>query len=160
MYLENQNPLKRTFSLLMLTFLFASSALFAQQQPAQETPYYSDDELENFVKAALKVMPLQQESQALMIDEIEEHDLTVETFNTILEAQHKGEDPDVAEEEMKAYKNALLTVQAIELKYNEKIVEEIVDAGITPAKYEEIMEYYQKDPELQMKVNQMMEEMD
>ncbi len=144
----------------MLSILFASSAIFAQQLPAQETPDYSDEELENFVKAVLKVIPLHQESQALMIDEIEEEGLTTETFNTILEAQHKGEDPDVAEEEMKAYKNALLTVQAIELKYNEKIVEEIVDAGITPAKYEEIMAYYQKDPEIQMKVNQIMEEMD
>ncbi len=144
----------------MLSFLFVSSAAFAQQPPAQETPDYSDEELENFVEAALEVMPLQQESQALMIDEIEEHGLTVETFNTILEARQKGVDAEVTEEEMEAFETALLAIQAIELEYNDKIVEEIEDAGITPAKYEEIMAFYQQDPELQMRVNQIMEEMD
>ncbi|MFO7922727.1 MAG: DUF4168 domain-containing protein [Bacteroidales bacterium] len=138
----------------------ASSAVFAQQPPAQETPDYSDEELKNFVEAALEVMPLQQESQALMIDEIEEHGLTVETFNTILEAQQKGLDPDVTDEEMEAFETVLLAIQAIELEYNDKIVEEIDDAGITPAKYEEMMAFYQQDPELQMRVNQIMEEMD
>ena len=160
MYSKNQISLFRTFRLLVLSILFASSAIFEQQLKAQESPDYSDEELEKFVKAVLEVIPLQQESQALMIQEIEEEDLTIETFNMILEAQHLGEDPDVTEEKMDAFKNALLAVQALELEYNEKITEEIVDAGLSPAQYEQIMSDYQQDPDLQMKVNQIMEEMD
>ena len=160
MYYQNQISLLRTFSLLILSVMFTSSTIFAQQLPAQQTPDYSDEQLENFVKAVLEVMPLHQESQALMIDEIEEEGLTVDTFNAILETQHKGEDPGVTEEKMEAYQNALLAIQAIELEYNDKINEEIVDAGLTPAKYEEIMVNYQQDPELQMKVNQIMEELE
>ena len=71
-----------------------------------------------------------------------------------------GLDPDVTEEEMEAFETALLAIQAIELEYNEKIVEEIDDTEITPEKYEEIMAYYQQDPELQVRVNQVMEEID
>ncbi len=160
MYFKNRNSLPRTFSLLMISFLFASSALFAQQPAAQDAPDYSDEELENFVKAVLEVMPLQQESQALMIDEIEEEGLTVEAFNKMLEAQQKGVDPEVTEEEMEAFENALLAIQEIELEYNKKITDIIDNTEISPAKYEEIMGYYQQDPELQMKVNQIMEEMD
>ncbi len=160
MYSQNQISLFRTVRLLVLSVLFASSAIFAQQLKAQESPGYSDEELENFVQAVLEVIPLHQESQALMIQEIEEEDLTIETFNMILESQHLGEDPDVTEEKMDAFKNALLAVQALELEYNEKITEEIVDAGLSPARYEQIMADYQQDPELQMKVNQIMEEMD
>lgn len=160
MYFENQNSFLKTFSLLMLSLLVASSALFSQQTPTQDTPDYSDDEIENFVKAVLEVMPLQQESQALMIDEIEKEGLTVEAFNKILEAQQKGTDPDVTEEEMEAFENSLIAIQEIELEYNKKIIDIIDNTEISPAKYEEIMGYYQQDPELQMRVNKIMEEMD
>jgi endoglucanase Acf2 len=159
---ESQNYLLRTFCLLLISVLFISSEGLAQQLPPQQSPQaqdYSDEQLESFVEAAMEVMPIQEESQLKMIEEIEQKDLTVERFNMILESQLMGQDADIPEEEMEAFESALKGVQQIQLEYHEKIINAIEGAGMTPAMYEEIMANYQQDPELQMRVNGIMEEM-
>ncbi len=159
---KDRNYLMRTFGVLMISAMFISSEALAQQLPPQQSSQeqdYTDEQLESFVEAAMEVMPIQEESQLKMIEEIEEKDLTVERFNMILEAQQMGQDPDIPEEEMEAFESALKGIQDIQLEYHDKIVTAIQGAGMTPAMYEEIMANYQQNPELQMRVDGIMEEM-
>jgi hypothetical protein len=159
---KSRNYLLRTFCVLIISTLFISSEGLAQQLPPQQSPQaqnYSDEQLESFVEAAMEVMPIQEESQLKMIEEIEQKDLTVERFNMILETRLSGQDPDIPEEEMEAFESALESIQQIQLEYQEKIINAIEDAGMTPAMYEEIIANYQQDPELQMRVDGIMEEM-
>ncbi len=145
--------------MIMSVFLFQASA---QQLPAQElpeSPEYSDEELLTFVQAAIKVMPLQQESQMKMVAEIEEENLTVEKFNDIMQSFSNGENANTTEEEIIAFNNAMEGIQEIQVEYEEVITRAIAEEGITPAKYEEIMTHYQFDPELQMRINQIIGEM-
>jgi hypothetical protein len=159
---ENEIPLLK-FSILIFVFLFSAIVVHAQQPQTQDFPQdqeYSDEELETFVVAALEVMPLQEESQLKMIGEIEERDLTVDRFNIILETQQMGQEPDATEEELEAFDEALKAIQAIQKDYHEDMIRVIEDSGISLEKYEEILINYQQDPELQLRIGEIMENMD
>lgn len=148
--------------LTIISAMLISLPAGAQQLPMGQSPQpaeYSDDELVTFIAAAQKIMPLQQESQMKMIEKIEEEDLTVEKFNNILESFSTGENADASEAELKSFNNAMEEIQEVQMEYEVTITDAITEEGITPAKYEEIMAVYQQDPELQMRVNILMEEM-
>jgi hypothetical protein len=162
MYLKNKKLRLQYFCFLTLCMLFVSPALFSQQQPDQDSPQtsgYSDRELENFVEAVLEVLPLQEEIQLKMIMEIEGRNLSIERFSTILETQQNGEEPDVTDEEIEAFENALIAIQDIQIEYHDSIISAIENAGMSPGKYGEIMTQYEQDPDLQMRVNSIIEEM-
>jgi hypothetical protein len=156
-----KNILIPVMSLFMaIPFLFSSSFVFSQeQQDFPDDQAYSDNELENFVEAAFEIIPLQEESQLRMIDEIEDRRLTVERFSTILEVEQLGlEDPGITEEEKEAFEEALKAIQEIQFEYQQLIVETIEDKGMSISKYEEILARYQQDQELQERVDQIMED--
>ncbi len=158
--------LKSIFNVLsVLTIISAmliSLPAGAQQLPMGQSPQpaeYSDVELVTFITAAMKIMPLQQESQMKMIEKIEEEDLTVEKFNNILESFSTGENADASEAELESFNNAMEEIQEVQMEYEVTITDAITEEGITPARYQEIMAVYQQDPELQMRINILMEEM-
>ena len=148
--------------LTIISAMLISLPAGAQQLPGGQAPQpaeYSDDELVTFIAAAQKIMPLQQESQMKMIEKIEEEDLTVDKFNNILESLSTGENADASEAELKSFNNAMEEIQEVQMEYEVTITDAITEEGMTPAKYQEIMAVYQQDPELQMRVNILMEEM-
>ena len=155
---KKSNKFVRIFSLLTLSFFFASSALFAQAPPAGESSNeYSDEELETFVEAAMEIMPLQQEAQRVMVEEIKDNGMTVEKFNQILEAQAMGMEPEATEEELESFENTMRSIEDIQAEYQVKIAEEIEKTGMSPQKFDEILARYQQDPELQIRIHEIME---
>ncbi len=148
----------KPFSILMLIVFFSSATLFAQAPPPGESRNeISDEELETFVDVAVEIMPLQQEAQRKMVEEIEDNGLSVERFNSILEAQTRGMEPEATEEEMESFDNTMNKIEDIQVEYQEKIAEEIEKAGMSPERFDEILARYQQDPELQMRVHEKME---
>jgi hypothetical protein len=153
----------RNFSLLIILSVIISSGISAQQLPPglqSQSAQYTDDELVEFIHVAQKVMPLQQESQIKMIEEIEEQELTVDKFNNILESRTTGMEVEATQEEMEAFNNAIENIQLLQQQYMEMISEVIVVEGMTTERYEEIIFNYQQDPQLQLRINQLMEDMD
>jgi hypothetical protein len=151
------------FSLLFLVAISFTHQVHSQELPeggAESAVAYTDEELVDFIKVAQKVMPLQHESQMKMISEIEQQEMTLERFNDILESHSMGEAVDVPEEELEAFNNAIENIQLIQEEYNEIISEVIIVEGMTPETYEEMIFNYQKDPELQMRINQLLDELD
>lgn len=163
MFIKEGNSLfKIVSSLMIMSALLISAQVSAQQLPMQESSQpvnYSDEELIAFVNVAQAVMPLQQESQMKMIEEIEEKDLTVDEFNNILQAQSTGENVDTSEEKLEAFGEAMQSIQDIQMEYEKIITNTIEEEGMAPAKYEEIIAGYQQSPELQQRINAIMEEM-
>lgn len=155
--------LLKIFSSLMVMFVFLFSAqAVAQQLPGQQlppAPEYSDDELLAFVNVAQKIIPLQQESQMKMVEEIEEENLTVEQFNDILNAHSTGENTNASDQELESFNNALEGIQEIQVEYEEIISATISEEGMEPEKYDEIITHYQRDPELQMRINEILDSM-
>ena len=163
MFIKRKNSFLKFFSSLMLISAFLLSAqASAQQLPMQQSPSpaeYSDEELIVFVNVAQKVLPLQQESQMKMIGEIEEENLTVDKFNEIMNAHSTGGNIEATDEELAAFNNAIEGIQEVQAEYEVVITEVIVEEGMAPAKYQEIITSYQQDPELQMRINALLEEM-
>ncbi len=162
MSLRNYSQPARLLSILVILFVYLGSMPSAAQQLPQQQMQpaeYSDEELVVFINAAQKVMPLQQESQEKMIGTIEDEDLTVEKFNSILEAHSTGQEADATSQEIESFNIAIEAIQEIQMEYEQVIVEAITDEGMAPAKYEEILANYQHNPELQMRVAVLMEDM-
>ena len=155
---KNPNTILKTLGLFTMMVFFFSSASNAQLPPTQGESEYTDEELEMFVEAAMEIMPLQQEAQRKMIEEVEDSGLSLERFNTILEASSHGMDSDATEEELEAVRSTLESLEYIQVEYQEKIDEQIESTGISPEKFEEIFARYQQDPDLQMRINQIMQE--
>jgi hypothetical protein len=148
----------KTFGLFLMSVFFFWSAANAQLPPEQGEYDYTDEELEMFVEAAMEIMPIQQEAQMKMIEEVEESGLSLERFNTILEARTMGMEGDATEEELEAVRSTLESLEEIQAEYQGKIDQQIQESGMSPEKFEEIFARYQQDPDLQMRINQIMQE--
>lgn len=151
-----------------------------QQNPQQQTPQpqqpggtdsesaeekYSEGELEKFVEVVQQVMPLQKEKEQEMVEEIKGAGLTVDRFNEIMQTQQGaapgqakgGEEKEVTEDEKASFQEASQNVKSIQKEMQTEVKQKIQDAGLTLQKYQEIMMAYQQDPNLQQKVNGMMD---
>jgi hypothetical protein len=162
---EHMNHPCRPVILAMAIFLIATFSVPSQQRPfespeRQPAATYTDEELESFVEAALRIIPLQQEGYKEMTGEIEKHDLSVERFMDIMEARQNDMDAGATQEEMEAFEEAFEAVREIQIEIEEHVTAEIESTGISHEKYEEIMFNYQHDPELQSRINEIMERVD
>ncbi len=144
----------QVFSILALAFIVLFST------PLKANPGgFSDEELEKFANAILQVMTIQQEGQAEMIEIIEDHGMTVERFNEIMmQAQEMPlEQVEATEEEKEVYLEVIEQIDEIQIELEEELVEVIEDEGLSIEKYEEIMQEYQQNPELQQLIQQMLQ---
>ncbi len=144
----------QVFSILALAFIVLFST------PLKANPGgFTDDELEKFAGAVMQVMTIQQEGQAEMIGIIEEHGMTVERFNEIMmQAQEMPlEQVEATEEEKETYLEAIEKIDEIQIGLEEELVEAIEEEGLSIEKYEEIMQEYQQNPELQQLIQQMLQ---
>ena len=144
----------QVFSILALAFIVLFST------PLKANPGgFTDDELEKFAGAVMQVMTIQQEGQGEMIGIIEEHGMTVERFNEIMmQAQEMPlEQVEATEEEKETYLEVIEMIDEIQIGLEEELVEAIEEEGLSIEKYEEIMQEYQQNPELQQLIQQMLQ---
>ncbi len=119
---------------------------------------FTDDELRNFANAYVQLMSISQQGQQQMIQEIENHDLTVMRFNEItMQAQEMPvEDIEMTEEEAEAFAKLSKVIEEIQME-QEDIFEEAIEAeGLSPERFDAIMTEFQQNPELQLRVQELM----
>jgi hypothetical protein len=143
---------------LLLAFAIGISGgtLSAQdfmQQPQQQVEY-SDKQIDDFVGAVAKVLPVQQEVEQKMIKEIENNGMDLNQFNQIAtQLQTSGNAEGVAEADVKKFEKVSEEVQKIQMENQEQINKVIADAGLTPEIYQEMVQAYSRDPQLKEKVD-------
>ncbi len=157
------NRIAKTVTIMFVGLLSGSVAFAQQQMPPQQQQQaptdVSDDELKLFVDASKEVSKIQQENEADMINAIEEEDLNVQQFNEIMSAQQGQEvENEASAEEMAAFNNAAQKIMKIQEDMQQDIEKVLNDQGMEPERYQAIMMAYQQDPELQQKINTMMQE--
>lgn len=144
----------QVFTAIAMAFLFLAAT------PVKANPGgFSDDELQKFANAVVQVISIQQEGQTEMIAAIEKHDLDVQRFNEInMQAQQMPlEDVEATEEELENYTKASESVEEVQIELEDVLIGTIEEEGLSLEKYEEIMAEYQQNPELQQRIQQMME---
>lgn len=144
-------------AMLFFSALFAGST-YAQELPIQhEEPVktdFTEEEIEKFIAVNQKVIAIQQENEAYMIQAIEKEDLDLESFNEILKAQ-QGEETayEASEEELASFNLAAQNIMIIQKDMQEKMEQAVVEEGMELEDFQAIMMAYQQSPELQQKVD-------
>ncbi len=139
---------------------FTLALLFMVAIPLKANPGgFSDEELESFAGAVTQVITIQQEGQTQMMEKIEEHDLTVQRFNEInMQVQQMPlEEVEATEEELASFMKANEEIETIQMGLEQLLIGAIEDEGISIEKYEEIMGEYQQNPELQQRIQELMQ---
>lgn len=130
------------------------SAQDFQQQPQQQVEY-SEKQIDDFVGAVTKVLPVQQDVEQKMIKEIESKGMELDQFNQIAtQVQTTGKAEGVAEADVKKFNQVSEKIQEIQVENQDQINEAIADAGLTPQIYQEMIQAYSRDPQLKQKVDE------
>lgn len=151
--------------LAAVAIFFQTATCFAQalpqQQQLQAAPQteYSDSQLERFVDASVKINEIQQGAQVEMVEIIEGQGLNVETFNEMASQQRNPnqEAMSVSDEDKMAFGQAMQQIQALQLELQQEMESAIIASDLQLEEYNEIMQAYQQNPELQQKVHSMMQ---
>lgn len=147
---------------LMLLFSAGAIAQTPMQQPQQQQPVKTDferQELEEFVDVYVASTEIQQGNEAVMMQAIEEEDLDLNRFNEILtvrQNQQSAEEIDATAEEMAAFNKAAEKIMAVQQEAQAEI-EQLIESKTGGEKYQQIAMAYQQSPEVQERVNKILE---
>ncbi len=158
--------IKNTVKIFVVCALFVSPHMMSAQtmppsQPQQQEMKtdFSDEELQQFTKAAEAVNQISQEADARMVKAIEDAGMDLDTFNKMAAAQQNpnAQAPEGGDADMQKFQEANMELQQIQTEMQPKMVSAIEDSGMDVAKYQEVMMAYQQSPELQAKIKELME---
>lgn len=125
------------------------------QQQTQQQVEYSEKQIDDFVGAVTKVLPVQQDVEQKMIKEIESKGMELDQFNQIAtQVQTTGKAEGIAEADVKKFNQVSEKIQEIQVENQDQINEAIADAGLTPQIYQEMVQAYSRDPQLKQKVDE------
>lgn len=156
---------KMFFAFALMFIVAGAHSVYAQEvPPAQQSPALekeaqsvdiSDQELESFVKAAVKVDELQKESEGKMVKAIQDTGLEPNRFveiNAIQQNPAAGAENSVSEKELDNYNKAMKEVQSIQQDVQTEQVKVIEQQGLDVGRYVQIAKAVQQDPGLMKKV--------
>jgi hypothetical protein len=131
------------------------------QEPVQgidET--ITDADLVTFVDVYVQVVEMQQEIEMAMMQAIEEENIAIERFNEILQArqnQQSAEEINASAEEMASFNNAAQKIMSVQQEAQVQM-QEVIEEELGLEKYEQIVLAYQQSPEVQEKVNNILQQ--
>lgn len=153
-------------TLLFLGTLFMTNpAVVAQQQqfPPQQSPQQqnvdvSDEELIAFAQVAKKVDSINQQATQQMVETVRDNDLNVEKYNQIVQQLQSTEDTDQLDEDEKVVERVIQTsneIGNIQATTQEKTHTAIQNEGLSPNRFEMILQLVNQDPEMQQRFNEL-----
>ncbi len=160
MILKNSRNFKNTLLSLITAFVMLFSMSYCDSPDEREGENgFTDEELQLFVEAVEQIMPLQQMSQMQVMEEIDDQeDITPEKFQEINQSIQMGAEPEATEEEMDAFEVAMENIEEIQKEFEETLMEAVEETGLSYQRYEEILDAYEEDPELQERIHSILEE--
>ncbi len=153
--------------------MFAAAPSMAQQQAPQEGEQptmpqqqqadidVSQEELERFAKAFDSVQDIQKQAREEMTNIIEQQNLSIEEYNQLFRQQQQGaeagEEMDVSQDKLERFKAADSKIDELEKQAQSDIEDAISNQGLEVDRFEEILMGVQQDPELQQKVQEILQ---
>ncbi len=160
--MKSQTMIAGLTAVVFAFFAVPAEAQF-QQPPQDAAPQIevSDEELQDFVDASMNAQTVQAQFQQQMVEIVDEEGIDVETYNDIMRAQQMGsaeEDLDVSAEDIDNFENAFEQIQEVEQEMEVDIHNAIEEEGIEVERFQEINMAIQQDPELQQRIQQIIQE--
>ncbi|WMJ72637.1 hypothetical protein RCC89_05595 [Cytophagaceae bacterium ABcell3] len=159
---------KKLFIFGLVAIMIVPALISTAQDPAQvpqeqqlpEQPQvrsnFSDEELQAFADLYLKTADIQEKNQPEMIQAIENENINLERFNEILSNQLDPENIAADEKEMESFNKAFAKVNEVQ-KNVEAEISQLIEGDIGIEQYKEIVLSYQQHPEVQEKINSLLE---
>lgn len=145
--------LKKISSLILLTIIGISSSVAVTNEDV------SDEDLQLFVNAIKLMQNVEMKAQQKMISAVEETGLDVQSYNELQQTMQNPEQAEeLSEDDKQKFNTATSAIQQIQMETQVELEEQIKEAGLTVEKYQEIGAIVQNSPELQQKVQEMMQE--
>lgn len=138
---------------LVAMFLFAGASVFAQGETE-----ITSDELEKFASALGNIQTVNQSAQKEMMTAVQSADMNIERFNELSQAQQNpNAKVEASPDEMEKFNTASQKVQKVQQNAQAKMQTKIEKAGLTVNRYQEIAAVVQNDPEMQKKLQELMQ---
>jgi hypothetical protein len=146
------STLSKAFTLLLLLS-------FASLANAQSPQQITDEELTKYVAILKEVTTINQDSRQQMTDIITSEGLEVPRFNAIYRSQQNPDQQvEVTEDEQKRYEAAMKRIDQLQELSKKRIDDEVLKAGLTLERYNEMNAIIEKDGSLQQKIISKMRE--
>lgn len=129
-----------------------------QQEPADQINV-NETELAQFVDALQQIEQVQMETQQEMISVLDDLDLSTDRFNELYQAEHNPEfelEQPLSDDEQQRYRTAEQELQGIQEDSQVEMSQVVERQGIDIDRFNEIYVALTQDPELQQRVQEMM----
>lgn len=147
--------------LAMFFMMLGSTAVFAQQLPAQEqqqTVEVSDAELQKFVSALQGIQMVTQQAQQEMMQVVQKEGMEIQRFNEIHQATiDPNTELKATAEEKTQHKKIIGELETMQAGIQQQMEKLITDQGLSLERYEQIAMSLQNDTELQQRIQQMLQ---
>ncbi len=143
---------------LLIVFFMGTAFLNAQTPQPKAATDVSDKELTTFVAAFQQVQIINQQAQQNMAKAVQDEELSIERFNEMKQSeQNPSQEIQGTTEEMEQFDKANQQIVQIQKEATQSMQKKIEDEGLTIQRYQEIAMALQKSPELQQKIQKMMQ---
>lgn len=152
----------KTLSSILLIFMFTIGTSLAQLSPAEQPVVdVSDNKLKKVASAIVEIQSLEQETQQQMIQTITDDGFTIERFNELQQAQfNPDQESDATDDEMENFSKTIGKLEQIQQTAQEGMQKAIEDEGLTFMEYQEVIGAIQNDPELQKRIQELIQNAD
>jgi hypothetical protein len=158
-------PIKKTGKLfaaiMVVCALVLTSAVNASPMDDPENNFrFEDQELLNFFDVNRDMSELNRELQEQMAEAAMEYNLTLERFNQIAAASQIGalQGGAFSDDEVQAFNNLGPRISQLQRDHQQRIQTTLEEKGFTTARYQEILNEYRTDQNLQAHVRDLLRE--
>ncbi|MFD2516966.1 DUF4168 domain-containing protein [Salinimicrobium flavum] len=154
---------KKLAGFLLTLTLMGTTAVFAQtpqlpQQQEQQKVEVTDAEMNKFAKAFQGIRVIGQQSQQEMVQVVQNGGMKIERFNKIHEATlNPNLEVEATTEEKTQHKEIISKLEVMQASLQEQMEKVITDAGLSLERYEQIAMGLQNDPELQQRLQAVLQ---
>ena len=149
-------------AVLVLTVLFAAPVnTFGQETEEPKKEFrFADQDLLNFYDANRELSELQKETNEKIVAAVEANGLTMDRFNQIASAARIGalDGGMYSEAEIESFNTAGPQITEIQKEMQDKVEAALLEKGLTSDYYEEIMNEFRADADLQNHVRELLRE--
>ncbi len=164
-----------SFLLFLLLFIGCTNentsdddSSLSDSYPEQDAPVgdafrtdFSDEELKTFFEISMQAQSVQEKYQQEMEDIADEEGIEAETYNRISQAFHSGqpiEEFEFSEEELEKFRLAYQRIAVVENEMEDEIIELVEERGMSLDVFEDINMAFHQDPEIQRKMQGLMQQ--
>lgn len=152
----NLNLIKSlSVTLLLLCILPATAQVGVSPQQQQQAQQITDAQLKTYAQITKELEELQAGSRGDMEQILEDHGMTIERYNEIMQAMQTGGEVELSDEERQRFEQINEKIQEYQRSNQQKAIAVLEKHGMSQQVYMQIQQQLQTDPRLQERYREL-----